>query len=677
MVSFMSVKINKINISGRILTEFGCSLLHTFELSADSAFMLEFTLPDNAAVNDFWVYTENGKFGGTVRELCDEKNSDFSLKLNADGNCVITCRKVFKSGLKFEVRSAVMLSLNSDFCELKIPLTTACGNTVRSENERLITSEYSGSVRLDLVAELRVVKHVYSSTHVIGTDNRADGLHIHADAETRGDFSLRLNFVECEDEKKFRSTAYISQKSGQDMTGVYLFSAEDGSSCTDTDYLFIFEPSGVQNASGRMAAASLKELIKRLGCGSSFLLACTNGDMFSERALRASEISETDYKRLSDWIYSRERTEEWGLGSVLDMFENKEVGGEVVFVTCLNNTGQLRDYEKLCINVLSVSDAVNESGLKLLAENSGGIYARVCAKEDYERFIDGFCSRLYDGRLKNLKILEYASGTYFNMPDKITCYRMGDIIAYTFRSVTDYPNQLFLEADGGFSEIVRFENIIYLSDDECSTIFAKKVFDALYGYIASGDIAPETVSDFKKQAEKLSLELGVVCPETAISAGMLSMDGKIPAAEVIMHLGANSAYDEEATVLADSVAEVPRIREKIILSCVNALLCYMRSDYSFAVPYKGKTNDLLTAYAAAAIREAAKSGALSGSEQYAEIAARAAATVSELKKYREVIYAPDNITQILPADINKLIESNDIIGIAQLVLSLCRKKRLV
>ena len=673
----MIVKINRINIRGRVLTKFGCSLLHTFELKADSAFTLEFTLPDNAAVNGFWVYNENGKIGGTVRELCNEKNSDFSLSLNADGNCVITCRRGFKDKIKLEVRSAVMLSLNSDFCELKIPLETVCGNIVRSEAERRITSEHNVIVNLDFTADIGLFKHVYSFTHSVYTDNRDNGLNIHAEAETNGVFWLRMNFAECDTEENFEAAAYISQKPGQDMTGVYLFSVKDGIGCADTDYLFIFEPSGVQNASGRMAAASLKELIKRLGCGSSFLLASTNGDVFGERAIRASEISETDYKMLSDWIYSREKTEEWTLSSMLDMFERREAGGEVVFITCLNNAGQLKDYENLCINVLSVSEAVNENNLKPLAENSGGIYAHVSAKEDYERFIDGFCSRLYGGRLTNLKILEYAPGTYFNMPDKITCYRMGDVIAYIFRSVTDYPKQLFLEADGGFSEIIRFENIIYLSGDECSTIFAKKVFDTLYGYIARGDIAPETIADFKKQAEKLSIELGVVCPETAISAGMVSINGKMPAAEVIIHLAANTAYDETVTVLADSVAAVPRIREKLILSCVNALLCYMRSDYSFAVPYKDKTNDLITAYAAEAIRKAAKSGALSDSEQYSEIAARATETVSELKKYREVIYASDNTAQVLPADIDKLIESNDIIGIAQLVLSLCRGKRLV
>ena len=687
----MNVKIDEIKIRGRISAKFGCVMTHTFGLITDGqpCFELEFSLPDDSAVNGFSFKSGSKSFAGKVTDLNTDTGGSFRLT-QSGGKCRISCAGLPRGSdrsnrLTLEVTSAALMNLDAEYSEISIPLSTECDTFVRSESERQKTVSSDSSVSIDFLVDGDFVKRAVSSTHYITLDNCDDGLHIHAAAVTGDCFTLRIEYNNLNNCRKFQNTAYLSGGNGNDWTGVYLFSVDksSGSVLTGSNLLYILDTAGLKSAAGHIAAECLQELIRRQDLYADCLILDIGGQLFSSKPLKRDEIN---FSQLSRWINDLENpTESAGLDitKIIKQFKHRSLPCEAVLVTCSGFEGNFTVPEGLSLSVLSVSENCFERELKELAYSSGGVYARMSKKEDYTRFIDGFSKRVGSGRLKNLRILEYASGTYFNLPDRISSYRLGDVIAYTFRSATEYPKQLFVEADGGFSDIVRFDSINIMPDgDENNAVFAGKVFSELYRYIACGDMAPESVAEFKSQAAKLSHELNVLCPETAYSAGfpdgVYGVSDKSYSTDLIIRLASKTSglYADAVTVFGDSTIITLEIRSRLVYYGVRALLVLMRADYRFTVPYSAKSSDLETMYAAAAIYRAADCGYLPDKASYISVADKAVAAAGGKQRFENAAIDFGGTEILSLGDVKAVFDKNDVIEISRLILRLCRDSNL-
>lgn len=677
------MNINNIKINGKISTKFGCALTHTFELNTETqnGFELEFSLPDNAAVTGLSVSSDGGCFSAGLIELAQNKKNGFMITQNSEGKCRIICSDAQNSRrITLEVSSVLLLSLCRGYTEITIPLVTECDTVVRSQTEREKTICADSDVIIDFLIDGDFVSRVNSATHNFQINNRDDGLHLYTETVTRGNCVLWLEYNAAQKDGGFENTAYLTGGNGTDWTGVYLFSVSGsgGSRCADNDLLYILDPDSFKNTSGHIAAECLQELVRRQKEYSKCLIASSDGHVFCDKALKKSEI---DFGKLGKWIYSLESNafaNGLNINQIISGFKQTGINREIVLVTCSGEFCDWRVYNDLRINILSVSENCFERELKELAESSGGIYARMNKKTDYTMFIEGFSERLNSRCLKNLKILEYSPGTYFNLPDKINSYRMGDVIVYTFRSTADCPKQLFLEADGGFSDIVRFEKIITLPDsDENNAVFAKKVFTELYGYIARGDIAPESVSEFKAQAAKLSRELKVICPETAYLAGVESIGERSYSSDIIIRLGSKpKGYAEDVTVFGDSTVIISGVREKLIYLGVCALLVCMRADFRFTSPCGSLNADLETMYAAAAIYRAADAGYVPDKAAYISIADKAVAAAGGKNRFDTAAIDFGGTETLSLYDAKMILDGNNVTEISRLILRLCRDRNM-
>ncbi len=681
------IKINSIKICGRISTKFGCTMTHTFEFTAENSneFEFEFSLPDGTVITNFGIKSDNEYYKARMIDIASDLCGGFKISQSSDGRCRVKYSGV-SDGVDtavsyiLEVSSVVMMSLGAEFAEVVLPLVTEGDKKVRGKHERKNTSCVDSSVSVDFVIDSEFVSRISSPTHYAEVRNCDDGLHIHADAVTRGDFVLRLDYNSLKHPGCFDNTAYLTGGSGRDWTGVYLFSVP-GSEYAAKDVLYILDSDGLKNRSGLIAAECLYELVEKYVENFGCMIAMIDGQTFCDELLNKSEI---DLRELRKWINNIEafaaNSANMNIKHVIDEFNcrSRSPVREAVLVTCSGRAFDCCDAEAdgLHINVLSVSENCFERELQKLADDSGGFYARMSRNCDYTGFVDGFAKRLSSGFLNNLKILEYALGTYFNLPNKIRSYRFGDIIAYTFRSATDYPEQLFLEADGGFSDIVRFDKINILPDsEESNAVFAQKVFSELYGYIARGDIAPESVAEFKAQAVNLSRELNVLCPETAyyseLSDDVVNIKVRSSSSDIIIRLGSKpvSGY---AAVFGDDTVLVPELRKEVVYFCVHALLVCMRADFRFTSPYQSQNADMETMYAAAAIYRAADCGYLPESAAYRTIADKAVEAAGGKKRFDSTIIAFGGREDLALSDVRTILDRNDVIEISRFVLRLCR-----
>lgn len=660
----MDKKICDVDILGNINTVFGCSFTHVFSFYVSDSFAFEFSLPENTAISEIYVSLDDNEIGGFTAGQDKGDMSGFTLNKNKDNNYLLICDISYSGLVKIKVRSISLLSLRKGCSDITVPIVTKIGHDVREKNERQMIEDYGVKTHLKFIIDEPSVRYASSLTHSVDCISSENGLVLEAEGDSLDDFSLRLDYGDSfmSENREQKNIAYISKPKNHDMTGVYVFSPKTLFKRQSTDYLFVFFVKGDSASKRRMAVAAITDLIKNLDDLSSAYVMHADSKVYEDKAQRRMNI---DYEKLSEWLYGSEKIfDKHSAEKVLEKIENFPQR-EVVFVSDTDMTDVLNGIKNRRIHLIDFSENTDSIALRKAISSCGGVYSAVSLKDDYKRFIKGLCERLYGGRLIELKIKEYSLGTYFNMPKKINTYNLDDVIIYTCRSNGDYPKQLILEADGGFYEEIDFDEVICLSENECESVFGQMALSVIYTYISRGDIAPEAIVDLKIQAERISSECNILCPENIAPPWYKSPS--VPKINSMIHMINNDKYGDDVSVFSDTKER----KEELVRLGVYALLCYIRSDYHFTLPYQGLTNEMMTVYAAMAIENAANNGFLDDKEGYISLAKGAMMSVSKLSVYKKAINnTQNNLSPMVPKmhHLKNAIENDDIIEISRIIL---------
>lgn len=660
--------IKQLNIYGEVVTGFGCALKYAFEFAGGSdSIELEFSLPKRSAVTGLSVVIGGERFSGEVVGTADYGVSDFSLSC-VDDRYVFSAQNLGGADFMLEVEAAVMLSVGNDVTELVIPLETINGKTVQPAEVRRQTTPVECRVGLEFLIRPADICEVVSPTHDCTCEAAAVGLRSVCETSTGGEFVLCLKR-----RGRFKNTAYLSGSEHGDRTGVYLFSAAEAVRENGGDILFVIDGDRTDRVfESEIVIRMLEHMDELADC----MFATASGGLFSENAVIRRRV---DTSALTAWLCrEHDGGAERDINGLIRAYANIRPSGEVVYITPRG----LCSIEPDCaaaVNVFSVSDRLDEYALRSLAEGSGGVYAKMKRRTDYDRFIAGFMKRICSGRLKNLKILEYAAGTYFNLPCTVGNCRVGDVIAYTFRTNGDYPKQLFLEADGGFSHTVRFDEFIS-TDDVCGAdaVFAAQVFDGLYNYIGRGDAAPQSVSELKAQAVKLSREFGVICPETAYAISVHGVmhkavsRGKLKLKLEPSYENRRTDMTRPMTVLSDNIWLTGAKAAETVRRAVYAMLTRMRADYIFPSDNSVTDDKTATMYAAAAMLRAVEIGFLpSGYKDLADMALAASGNGTGSFESTAIKFSGGLVYDL--AEANRVIAGRDVVDISRMILTLCSR----
>lgn len=654
------IKLNKITISGEIKTLFGWQIRHTFEfsLSHRTDIKFEFSLPNNSVINGFAVSASGEEYAA---ELDVNKNDgDFTLTRCADGMCVFTARGAECGDFVLTVNSIALPDIATAAAELCIPLETIVGRSVKPLSGG--TAEYkSCKVLLEFDIRSMDIGGVFSPTHDIECTATDGCITAYAETVSGGEFVLNLKR-----RSELLNTAYITDRTDADRIGVYLFSLPPAEAAKG-GVLCIFDA----KSDGMLAAECVREIAESIGGNKYFAAAKLSGEVFSDTPISGNNI---DLAELTEWMYAKSGGA-GDIGRVIRSFKSAVPGGEIVYVTASGRADEISANTDVPINVLSLSHSLAEYELTAIARQSGGIYAQRRKGENHAQFVRGFLERALAGRIKNLRIMEYEAGTYFNLPQNIGDYRMGDVIVYTFRTNGDYPRQLFLEADGGFSDTVRFDEVMKVSDDgSMGAVFAAKVFEQLYEYIERGDIEPLSVSGFKSQAVRLSRELGVVCPETGFVIDRNDVRRAKPSGNVlVIRLEKAAERDAFSTEFSDMLCDyAPAAREKraVVQRGVYILLALMRFDYTF-ISLAENENDKAAMYAAAAIRRAAECGMLDAAAAYLKLSDMIVAAAGGEEKFRHSAIDIGSAGFYDSLNAEKVLVRREPIEISKMIMSLC------
>lgn len=616
-------KINKTEIAGSISTELGCSLKYVFEISVteSAGFRFEFSLPQNAVISGFAVEDGKKRYESAIPADPRTGSADgggYTMRLGTDGMFVFTSEiPPAAESFTLEVRAVVLFEAGKDFLRLSIPLETKPERTVYADTVRENTLISGCAVSINFMITEKSLCSVTSPTHEIAAAFAGDALEVCADTVSAGTFEMDLFR-----RGSFENTAYLLE-GRRDGTGVYLFSA-GARTAEKHGILYILDADEYKNSLGMITAECLSEMLSHTDTG--FMLADIDGNVFSDKLIYKTSVSEPELTR---WLYSsRSGTAE--LGSVIRDFTSCCADGEIVLVTCSGRSSYSLAKCGLPINILSISESMVEYGLSAMAEESGGIYARLHRGADHAAFARAFTERVESGYLHNVKIINYANGTYFKIPSVIGCHRAVDIITYTFRTNGEFPEQLFVSADGGYSEKIGFGRVSRSEDGEAiNSVFAAKALSELYGYIARGDVAPQSVRELKRRAVELSREFGVLCPDTSFE--LRGPDGvRACAAKFALRLERPASFSGtvEAATVSDYSIMPEAEREATARGLIYRLLACMLPDGTYySMHADGKT---AAAYAAAAIRTALRCGFLRDAEEYLKIACEA----EEIAGYR-------------------------------------------
>lgn len=668
MESMENGAIKRLGIYGSAVTEFGCLLRYEFEFASGcDSIELEFSLPKRSVVTGLSVVIDGERFGGEVVGMAECESGDFSLSCGEDGY-VFSARNLSGADFTLEVGAAVMLSVGDDGGELIIPLETINGTAVQPETVRRQVTPVECRVGLEFLVQSPEICEVKSPTHDCTCEAAEDGLKLACETSTGGEFVLYFNR-----RGGFRNTAYISGESCGDRTGVYLFKAGEAVSENRGDILFVIDGGRTDRVfESEVVIRMLRQMDEFADC----MFALANGGLFSESAVTVRSV---DTSALTAWL-CREHNDKAArnIDEIIREYADVRPSGEVVYITP-NGMCSIEPDCGAAVNVFSVSDRLDEYVLRKIAADSGGVYAKMKRGVDYDSFIAGFMKRVCSGHLKNLKILEYAAGTYFNLPRAIRDCRVGDVIVYTFRTNGDCPEQLFLEADGGFSHTVRFDKFIS-EDGVCGAeaVFAAQVFDGLYNYIGRGDVAPKSVAELKAQAVKLSREAGVICPETAYAISVHGVKHKVVSRGKLnlrlepSHENRRAYMSSQATILGDTVRLSGEKAAETVRRAVYAMLTRMRADYIFPSDTGAIDDKTATMYAVAAILRAVESGFLT--DEYKTLAdmARDASDGGRASFESTAIKFSSGHNYDM-TEANRIIDSRRVVDISEMILTLCSR----
>lgn len=321
----------------------------------------------------------------------------------------------------------------------------------------------------------------------------------------------------------------------------------------------------------------------------------------------------------------------------------------------------------------------NSGGVVLVSSFSSGGEFRLCVQPSGERKNIGYVSRKLGGghyclyalepdfgylESKNIKIKEYAAGTFYMMPQSVDDYHTGDPLIITLGTETGFPDRFFIEAaDGGQQEIV-IDEFVTVSSVETSAVFACRAIEGIYKYISWGNLAPESVIKLKKQAARLAAETGVLCPENrcVISYGSGGQSSK----PVSIALKYN--YNRPGAVgsnLRDPDMLSPAEAEEAAALAVGALLCCVRKDGGITTPYETSIRAAgeQSAYAAAALRAVSKAF-----PQFVQIAEAAETFIGECGMSAQNIPIIYDSHELKPCGL--LLESMDVKELSRLLLAL-------
>ena len=656
-----NIKLNKITINGEIKTLFGWQIKHMFEfsLSSRTGIKFEFSLPNNSVINGFAVSASGEEYSAEF--TANMNDDDFTLTQCADGMCIFTARGARCGDFVLTVNSIVLPDIGTAASELCIPLETIAGRSVKPLSGG--AAEYrSCKVLLEFDISRTDIGGVFSPSHDIECKAKDGYIAAYAETVSGGEFVLSLKR-----RSELLNTAYITDGTDADRIGVYLFSLPPAEAAKG-GVLCVFDA----KSDGMLAAECVREIAENIGGNKYFAAAKLSGETFSDSPIKGDNI---DLAELTEWMYVKSG-EAGDISRVIRSFKSAVPGGEIVYVTASGRADEISANTYVPVNVLSLSHSLAEYELTEIARQSGGIYAQIRKSENHAQFVRGFLDRVLAGRLKNLSIMEYEAGTYFNLPQNIGDYRMGDVIVYTFRTNVDYPRQLFLEADGGFSDTVRFDEIIKVSDDgSMGAVFAAKVFEQLYKYIERGDIEPLSVSGFKSQAVRLSRELGVVCPETGFVINRNNRrparsSGNIPLIRLEKAAERDAFSTDFSDVLCDYAQSAAQEKRAFVRRGVYILLALMRSDYTF-ISLAENENDKAAMYAAAAMRRAAECGMLDNSAAYFKLADMIIAAAGGEERFRHSAIDIGSVGFYDSLAAERVLAQREPIEISKMIMSLC------
>ncbi|HIV85767.1 MAG TPA: hypothetical protein H9900_03030 [Candidatus Monoglobus merdigallinarum] len=594
----MTVKfdINKINIEAETAPGGFVSLRHEFVIKTsvrkpDSSRLydaeLYFSLPEGSSITGFEV--KGGGFSG--RSIISEHRyhvygPHVSVVQTGRDNYLLGFRGVPALSANFSViiSSVAFMDSYKDGWILKVPLYTKSKFDYADETE--------AEVSISVCAELKHGGSLASTSHMCEVKNNGNYTELRTDIDSRRFFEFKVSGKETGE-----NVGYICPKSPRGYVCLYNItppSFNQNDYVRDVVYLLDSENFS-DGAVGGIAGIFAEVQDNR----SSLMVFTSAGESYSEEFITPVY---KNVKELREWLESGSRAD----GRLSAEVFNRAVAAAAekhAAIVCITDRGALIDQQDIFpedldnFNIVNIGEPIYDDGLRQIAESCGGHFCHIIPGFTDSRRIEVFLSMVCGRSLENLKISEAAAGAFYKTPFILKKYTSQKPITLAIATETEYPEEFYLSADGGYEETVlidRFEEVG--SSTNIHKAFGGMVIGQIYDMIRSGDLDESSVIKLKSIASKVSLEYGVLSPDNSCFMQFETSGGR-EYDRTPIKLSLRYNYDKgirgKLLTLEDSVPSRSRTAE-MIRQTLAVLMCCVRSDGSITTPYESSD------YAAAA-----------------------------------------------------------------------------